>query len=130
MKFRPILAAQFFCLLILVPTSWPQHEPQKAETARFGNPTSTARMFQTYLYGVIKKIDTKNNQLVLDKTKFGVDQTIKLDSKTKFILDEKPSSLAHLKVGDQVYIDVKTDKKTGDMLAKKVVSGVEPTSLP
>lgn len=130
MKFRPILAAHILWLVILVPTGSPQNEPKKADTARFGNPTSTARMFQTYLYGVIKKIDTKNNQLVLDKTKFGVDQTIKLDAKTKFILDEKPSSLAHLKVGDQVYVDLKTDKKTGDMLAKKVVSGVEPTSLP
>jgi hypothetical protein len=96
--------------------------PAKPETARFGDPTGIARKYQSYLYGVVKKID--KDEIVLEKTKFGVDTTIKLFPKTKYVSDGKPSSLGELNVGDQVYVDVKTDKKTGDMSAKKVVSGV------
>ena len=68
--------------------------------------------------------------MILTKTKFGVDQTFKFNKKTKFILDGKPSSFDKLKVGEGVYIDVDTDKKTGDLIAKKVVSGVDMPSLP
>lgn len=96
--------------------------PAKPETGRFGDPTGIARKYQTYLYGVIKKIS--KDELILEKTRFGVDTTIKLLSKTKYVSDEKPSTFDQLKVGEQVYVDVKTDKKTGDLSAKKVVSGI------
>ena len=99
-----------------------QHEPPKAGTARFGDPTATARTLQGYLYGVVKKIGT--NELVLDKTEFGDAQVFKLEPKTKYIHDGKPSKLADLKVGDMVFVDAKKDKKTGERTARKVVTGV------
>ena len=70
------------------------------------------------------------NDLILTKTKFGVDQTFKINKKTKFTLDGKPSSFDKLKVGEGVFIDVDTDKKTGDLIAKKVVSGVDLPTIP
>ncbi len=103
-------------------------EPPKPENARFGNPTSTARHLQKFLYGVVKKVGAQ--ELVLDKTKYGVDQPVKLDARTKFVRDGKPSSLDELKAGDPVYVDVKTDKKTGTMTAKEVVSGLINTKSP
>ncbi len=115
------------CVVAALPAA-AQREPKKAQTARYGNPTSTARAFQDYLYGVIKKLDAK--EMVLDKTVFGIDQTIKLEPKTKYIHDGKPSFFDQLKVGDQVYVETKKDKKTGDLLAKKVVTGVGATSAP
>lgn len=130
MKLREVLGRALFCLAVVAPTVWAQNPPGKTDTARFGNPTSTARVFQDYLYGVVKKIDAKARELVLEKTKFGVDQTIKLEPKTRYIHDGKPSSMTHLKAGDQVYVDVRKDKKTGDMIAKKVITGVAPTQLP
>ena len=100
--------------------------PPKPGTGRFGDPTGIARKYQSYLYGVIKKISKE--ELILEKTKFGVDTTIKLLPKTQYIYDQKSGTLDQLKVGDQVYVDVNTDKKTGDMSAKKVVSGIMSTS--
>ena len=97
-------------------------DQSKPETARFGDPTSTARAYQDYLYGVIKNLD--KNELVLDKTKFGIDQSVKLDAKTKYLRDGKPSSWDRLAVGDQIWVDVKTDRKSGEMTAKKVLTGV------
>jgi len=97
-------------------------EPRQPETARFGDPTSTARVFQDYFYGVIKSLDKK--EMVLEKTKFGVDQAIKLDSKTKYLHNEKPSPFDRLAVGDQVWVQVNTNKKTGELTAKKVLTGV------
>lgn len=103
-------------------------DPIKTDNARFGDPTSIARVYQDYLYGVIKKID--KDEMVLEKTKFGVDQTLILDSKTKYIHDGKPASQDRLKVGDKVWVDVKNKKKTGELLAKKVVTGLMPTGNP
>ena len=97
-------------------------EPRKPETARFGNPTSIARQLQDLFYGVIKGLD--KNEMVLEKTKFGVDQTIKLKAKTKYIHDGESSTFDRLKVGDQVWLQIKNEKKTGDMIAEKVLSGV------
>ena len=94
----------------------------KPDNARFGNPTSIGRALQGDLYGVVKSV--KDGELVLDKTKFGVDQTIKLEPKTKYVRDGKSSSLDKIKVGDPVYVDVKTDKKTKAMTAKKITSGI------
>jgi hypothetical protein len=99
-----------------------QDKPVKAETARFGDPTGIARKYQNFLYGVIKTLDA--NGMVLEKTKAGVDQTFKFQPKTKFIRDDKPSSRGDLKVGDQIYVEVHEDKKTGDLYAKRVVSGI------
>ena len=126
---KSTLATAFLVCLIAPSAGYAQRvEPPKAETARFGNPTSIARVFQDYLYGVIKKIEAQ--ELVLDKTKFGIEQTIKLEPKTKYIHDGKPSTWDRLKVGDQVYVDLKKDKKAGDLIAKKVVSGVGATQTP
>jgi hypothetical protein len=88
------------------------------KTARFGNPTGIARKYQSYISGVIKKVG--KDEIVLEKTRFGTDTSIKLDAKTKFVDNEKPGKL--------VFVDVKTDKKTRDMTAKKVVSGITPIS--
>ena len=105
-----------------------QHEPPKAGTARFGNPTATARTLQGYLYGVLKRIGA--NELVLDKTEFGDAQVFKIEPKTKYVHDGKPSKLADLKVGDMVFVDAKKDKKTGERIVRKVVTGVNPTRAP
>jgi hypothetical protein len=103
-------------------------EPITSSTGRFGDPTSIARQYQDFLYGVIK--EKSPNELVLTQTKFGIDQTFKLNKKTKFIQDGKAGSFDKLKVGDRIYVDVDTDKKTGDMTAKKVISGVDIPSIP
>ncbi|MBI4164874.1 MAG: hypothetical protein HY508_03965 [Acidobacteria bacterium] len=98
------------------------NDPKKPENARFGNPTNTARQLQDLFYGVIKSVDKK--EMVLEKTKFGVDQTVVLTEKTKFVQDGKPGKAEDLKVGDQVWIRTKNEKKTGDMIAEVVMSGV------
>jgi hypothetical protein len=109
------------CLIMAV-SATAQNKPVKAGTARYGDPTGTARKYQNFLYGVVKTLDA--NGMVLEKTKVGIDQTLKFQPKTKFIHDNKPSSREDLKVGDQVYVDVHVDKKTGDLYAKQVVSGI------
>lgn len=123
MKKEILSGISLFCLLA-TPAAFGQgsNQPATPQNARFGNPTAIARNLQGSIYGVIKKLDAA--EIVLDKTKFGVDQTIKLEKKTKYIRDGKRSSFDDLKVGDPVYVDAKTDKKTGDMLAKKIVSGI------
>ncbi|MGH9359385.1 MAG: hypothetical protein ACRD1O_09480 [Terriglobia bacterium] len=99
--------------------------PQPPNNDRFGTPTGNARRYQDYLFGVIGKIG--NHSIVLNKTKFGIPRTISLDRKTKFARNGKHSSAAQLKVGEMVYVDVKTDKKTGKLFARKVVSGIDVT---
>jgi hypothetical protein len=128
MKSRLILIAAFWGLLIGANPARAQHPPVESDTGRFGNPTSTARTYQTYLYGVIKSLDA--NEMVLAKTKFGVDQTVRLEGKTKFVHDSKPSSRDKLKVGDQVFVDFRKDKRTGELIAKKVVTGAEAEPTP
>jgi hypothetical protein len=123
MKSRIVLLTIALVVLAIPGMSLGQHhETPKPENARFGDPTSTARAYQDYLYGVIKNLD--KNELVLDKTKFGIDQSVKLDAKTKYLRDGKPSSWDRLAVGDQVWVDVKANRKTGEMTAKKVLTGV------
>jgi hypothetical protein len=97
--------------------------PAEPSTARYGDPTSIARQYQDYLYGVVKSLN--ENELVLTKTKFGTDQTLKLNKKTKYVQNGKSSSPDKISKGDRVWVDVEKDKKTGDMIAKKVVSGVD-----
>lgn len=101
---------------------------EQPKNGRFGDPNVFGMNYQDYFYGVVSKI--KPDALVLTKTKIGVPQTIHLTKKTKFVRDRKKSALADLKVGEMVYVDVKTDKKTGDMTARKVVSGMDVTVAP
>jgi len=131
MKFRriilvPMLAAA--CWSALAAGQLPDKDPIISSTGRFGDPSSIARKYQDYMYGVIKEMNP--NELILTKTKFGVDQTFKLTKKTKFTLDNKSSTFANLKVGDKVYIDVDKSKHTGNLIAKKVVSGIDIPSIP
>jgi len=99
-----------------------QNKTVKAETARYGDPTGTGHRYQNLLYGVIKAIDA--HDMVLEKTKAGIDQTLKFQPKTKFIHDNQLGSWQDLKVGDQVYVGVHEDKKTADLYAKRVVTGI------
>ena len=131
MKLRKIisttmLAAASLATLAAAPQS--DKQPVTSSTGRFGDPTSVATKYRDYLPGVLK--EKKPDELILTKTKFGVDQSFKLNKKTKFIMDGKPSTFEKLKVGEEVFIDVDTDKKTGDLIAKKVVSGVDIPTLP
>lgn len=131
MKLRKILMATMLaaaCLASPAAAKQSDKQPITSDTGRFGDATATARKYQDYLYGIIKELNP--SELILTKTKFGVDQTFKLNKKTKFTLDGKAGSLDKLKVGDAIYIDVDTDKKTGVLTAKKVVSGVDLPSIP
>jgi len=74
-----------------------------------------------FRYGVIKSIG--GNEIILTKTDAGMDETFRLNKKTKFIHDGKGSSPDSVKVGDKVWVDAHLDKKTGDSIARKVVSG-------
>ncbi len=121
MNLRTIGIPATLCLVMAMPAT-AQEKTVKAGTARFGDPTGTARKYQNFLYGVIKTLDAQG--MVLEKTKVGIDQTLKFQPKTKFIHDNKPSSREDLKVGEQVYVDVHKDKKTGDLYAKRVISGI------
>lgn len=102
--------------------------PQGPHNARFGNPATIGMNYQDYFYGVITKLTP--DELVLGKTKVGVPQTIQLSKKTKYIRNGKKSSFSKLALGEMVYIDLKTDKKTGVMTARKVVSGLDATVAP
>jgi hypothetical protein len=77
--------------------------------------------YQGFAYGVVKALN--KDAIVLTKTNAGVDQTFKLNKKTKFLHDGKSSSLASVQVGDKVWVDGAADKKTGDLIARKVESG-------
>jgi hypothetical protein len=127
-KVMVIAALAATCLATLAAMPQSDKQPITSNTGRFGDPTSIAIKYQDYLYGVIKVLNP--NEMILSQTKFGVDQTFKLNKKTKFTHDGKASSFDKLKVGDRVYVDVDTDKKSGDLIAKKVISGVDIPSIP
>ena len=126
MSSKAIFLAVVLGMLISVPGE-AQQDPPKTETARFGTPEAGKLAFQDYLYGVVKSIS--KTEMVLDKTALGDGQVFQLSSKTKFIQDGKPSSLENFKAGDKVWVDRKKNK-AGDMLALKVLTGVEPTKKP
>jgi hypothetical protein len=67
--------------------------------------------------------------MVCDKTEFGDDQPFRIDKKTKFTHDGRPSAAADLKQGDKVWVKIRTDKRTGEMSALRVISGVFNASL-
>lgn len=127
MKLHAILIPCLLGSALAAAPAGAQEAPVKAGTARYGDPTMGER-YKGYLYGVIEKINP--HEMVLSKTKYGIAQSFKFEPKTKFIQDGKPSSLDRLKVGDGVWVDVKTDKKSGDLIAKKVVTGTDVTAGP
>jgi len=127
MKLHAILIPCLLGSALAAAPAGAQEAPVKAGTARYGDPT-TGEMYKGYLYGVIEKINP--SEMVLSKTKYGIAQSFKFEPKTKFIQDGKPSSLDRLKVGDGVWVDVKTDKKSGNLIAKKVVTGTGVTGGP
>ena len=126
MRWKAIVPAILLGMLISVPVE-AQQDPPKTETGRFGAPEDGSRAFQDYLYGVVKSIS--KTEMVLDKTALGDGQVFQLSPKTKFIQDGKPSSLENFKAGDKVWVDRKKNK-AGDMLARKVLTGIEPTKQP
>jgi len=101
--------------------------PAPPSNARFGDPSITAPNFQDYHYGVVKSVS--DSSLVCDKTEFGDDQPFRIEKKTKFTHDGKRSAAGDLKAGDKVWVKVRTDKRTGEMTALKVVSGVFDAQL-
>jgi hypothetical protein len=118
-----VIAALAACVMTAgTARSQDQSDAPDAPHSRFGNPTSIARVYQSYIYGVVKKAD--KNDVILEKTKFGGDQDFKIDKHTKFIRDGKTSRAVILKPGDMVWIDMKRDKKTSDLIAKKIVMGI------
>jgi hypothetical protein len=127
LNFNSLFLCAFLGWVAAASNTHAQTEPAKPGEPRFGNPSSTARAFQDYVYGVVKHIDKEG--LLVDKTPFGDGQSFRLDRKTKFVRDGKPSTFEALKVGDKVWIDMKVDKKTGERTAKKVVIGVVPYGL-
>lgn len=105
-----------------------QRNSPDAPRSRFGNPTGIARIYQSYIFGIVKK--SGKSQLVVTKTKFGGDQYFRITKGTKFIRNGKKQSRFPLKKGEMVWIDMKRNKKTGQMTAKKVVVGATMSSGP
>lgn len=130
MKLQTIMTAIALGVACLAAPAAAQDDknPPKSSNARFGDPTSTGRMYQGFLYGVIKELN--QSEMVLTQTAAGTDQTIRLRKKTKFVQDGKTSSLDKFKAGDKVWVDVDKGKKTGELIAKKVVSGVDLVAVP
>ena len=122
MTARSICLYSLMACALAAPVLPAQEDPPKPDNARFGDPSGIGRNIQGDIYGVVKKIGAK--EVVLDKTKFGVDTSIRLEPRTKYVRDRKSSSFDQVKIGDPVYVNVKTDKKTGIMTAKKVISGI------
>jgi hypothetical protein len=128
MKVRTLIMAVLLAAAASAPAAWAQRAdepPAPPANGRFGDATDTARSMQDYVYGVIKKISP--SEITCDKTEFGPDQAFKLDKKTKFIRDGKPSALGNLKLGEGVWVKIRKDKKTGDLIAVRVATGVLPT---
>ncbi|HTV54835.1 MAG TPA: hypothetical protein VMI06_07950 [Terriglobia bacterium] len=110
------------CITALVAPAQRPNTPVAPQDGRFGDPNVYGRTFQDYLYGVVAKV--QKDRLVLTKTIFGVPATIDLNRKTKFVRSGKRSSWSELKAGEMVYVQVKKNKKTGNLTAKKVLSGL------
>jgi len=86
------------------------------------NAPNAGSKYENYLYGVIKELSKED--MVLSGTKAGTDQTFTINKKTKFIQDGKDTSLKSLKVGEEVWVDADEDKKTGGLIARKVIGGI------
>jgi Domain of unknown function (DUF5666) len=129
MKARTILGGLLVMLgcAVAVCAQRADDAPTTPANARFGDPTGTARNYLDFHYGVVKSVS--DSDLICDKTEFGDDQPFRIDKKTKFTHDGKASSATELKAGDKVWVRVRTDKRTGEMTAVKVISGVFDASL-
>jgi hypothetical protein len=95
------------------------------ESTTFGiqhNTPNAGAKYQNYVFGVVKELNKEG--VVLTKTVSGEDRTFKFNKKTKFLLDGKDSTIESVHVGDKIWVDMDEDKKTGDLLAHKVVAGV------
>ena len=90
-------------------------------TVRSSGSGTAGDNLKDFRYGLLKALN--KDTMVLTKTNVGVDQTFKFNNRTKFIRDGKKSSPESLKLGDQVWVDAKEDKKTGELIARKVISG-------
>jgi hypothetical protein len=90
-------------------------------TVRSEGAGTAGENYKGFSYGIVKAVN--KDEIVLTKTNAGMDQTFKFNKKTKFIHDGKGSSLESVKLGDKVWVDGAQDKKTGDSIARKVVSG-------
>ena len=90
-------------------------------TVRSSGVGTAGSNYAGFRYGVVKSLS--KDEIVLTKTDAGMDETFKLNKKTKFIHDGKSNSIDSVKVGDKVWVDANQDKKTGDSIARKVVSG-------
>ncbi len=125
MKTSSILALGALACLLAAGNGWAQvyQAPQAPNaTGHLENALSVGRKYQDYIYGVVKKIE--KNELILDKTTYGNGQVFKLQHNTKFIHNGKRSTLSELKIGDMVWIDAKIKKKTGEKIARKVMTGL------
>ncbi len=126
----PILNVLLYALLggaMAAVPAWAQvyQSPDAPGAAgRLESAISVGGKYQNYIYGVVKKIG--KDQIILDKTRYGDDQTFKLEPKTKFVDNGKRSTLAAFKVGDMVWVDAKINKKTNDKTAKQVITGIGP----
>lgn len=128
---RIMMTAALAALCVATLAAAPQSDKQPiiSKTGRYGDPNSVARKYQGYLFGIVK--DVNANEIVLSKTKYGVDHPFKVTKKTKFTMDGKPSTFDKFKAGDGVYVEVDKDRRTGDDIAKKVAGGVDmPTVAP
>ena len=124
MKLRIALVAVLAAMtgVVSARAQGPNQAPAPPQTARFGDPTDTARQLQGFVYGVVSKVSS--SEIVCNKTEFGDAQPFKLDKKTKYIRDGKPASLQGLKPGEEIWVKPKRDKKTGEMTALSVLMGV------
>ena len=133
MKLRMILVALVIGLMGFAAPSTAQRGNRGSSGSGYSplqvpsNGANGGANYQGLLYGVVKELN--KDAMVLTKTQYGktqygTDPTFKFNKKTKFIHDGKDSSLTSLQLGDKVWVDAHEDKKTGDLIARKVITGV------
>lgn len=126
---KVLISAALASLLIAV-AGWAQivQSPSApGATGRWENAISVAGKYQSYVYGVIKKID--KDKLIVNKTRYGNNQVFLLNHKTKFEDNGKHTKLSKLKVGEMIWIDAKLNKKKHERIARKIITGVGPKGV-
>jgi hypothetical protein len=126
MRYR-ILFLGIVALILAAAAALAQEPPIIADPGRFGNPNDLGATlkYKDYIYGVLKKVN--KDSLIVDKTPYGDGQVFVINKKTKYVHDNKPSTLEALKPGDKIWINMKRNKKTDELLAQKVVTGIFAT---